>query len=349
MKLELRKFKHINLADPFFDSLKHDYAEFPAWFAKKAEDSAYVFEGDNGEIDGFLYLKVEEGAVEDVVPPLPPCRRIKVGTLKINAHGTKLGERFIKKIFDHALFSGADEIYVTVFAAHGPLIALFERYGFKALAEKHSANGTELVLVRNLRAGFINPTLSYPKVSLKGHNVALLSLYPKWHTRLLPDSILANENADIVQDVSHANSIHKVYLAAMDGLASLKPGDVLLIYRTSDGAGYAHYRSVATSICVVEEYRSIHSFQNLDQFLAYCRPYSVFSDEELRGFWAAKKYPHVIRFTYNIALKKRVTRGTMIEDVGLNASAYWGFLPLTHEQFLQIIKKGEIDEGLIEH
>ncbi|WP_130619825.1 N-acetyltransferase [Dyella amyloliquefaciens] len=349
MNLELRKFKDINLADPFFDSLKADYAEFPAWFAKKAEDAAYVFEGDGGAIDGFLYLKVEEGEVGDVVPPLPARRRIKIGTLKINAHGTKLGERFIKKIFDHALFEQVDEIYVTVFATHTSLIALFERYGFKALAEKHTQNGTELVLVRDLRSGYVNPTASYPLVPLNGHKVALLALYPQWHTRLLPDSILNNEDADVVEDVSHTNSIHKVYLAAMAGLSALEPGDVLLIYRTSDGAGHAHYRSVATSVCVVEEYRSIHSFPDLEAFLAYCRPYSVFTDAELRNFWAAKKYPHVIRFTYNIALKKRVTRGFMIEDVGLDAAARWGFLPLTHAQFQQIIRKGEVDESLIKH
>jgi hypothetical protein len=93
MNLTLQNFRTINLADPFFDSLKADYAEFSDWFVRKAaaNDTAYVFQDDAGTIDCFLYLKIEDGVVTDTVPPLPPARRVKVGTLKINAHGTKLG------------------------------------------------------------------------------------------------------------------------------------------------------------------------------------------------------------------------------------------------------------------
>lgn len=350
MQLERRKFKDISLDAPFFDSLKADYREFSSWFAKKAEEFAYVFEGDSGEIDGFLYLKAEDGALVDVTPPLPEARRIKVGTLKINAHGTKLGERFVKKIFDHATFERAEEIYVTVFAHHAPLLTLLQRYGFQEKAQKTTKNGTELVLVRDIRGGYIDPVTSYPLVRLGQERTFLLSLYPKWHTRLLPDSILSDEAADIVQDVSHSNSIHKVYLAAMNGLQTLRRGDALLIYRTSDGRGPAHYRSVATSICVVEEYRAINSFASKQEFLSYCRPYSVFTEQELQQFWVQRKYPHVIRFTYNIALRKRVTRGEMIDKAGLDANTYWGFMPITHQQFQEIVGRwGGIDESLIVH
>lgn len=347
MELTQKQFKNINLQDIFFESLINDYKEFSDWFARKAEDSAYVFEDDAGSINGFLYLKTEEDAIEDVAPALPAKKRIKVGTMKINARGTKLGERFIKKIFDHALHNGVEEIYVTVFPHHDVLVGLFQKYGFIQAAEKHSANGTELVLVKSLNNLQGNLVSSYPLVNNVGTNRYLLSLKPVWHTRLLPDSILRNENARIIEDISHTNSIHKVYLAAMRGLEALKPGDILLIYRTTDDAGPAHYRSVATSVGVVEEYRSIHSFVSQDEFMAYCQPYSVFSDAELRQFWARKNFPHVFRFTYNAALKRRVTRGEMIEQYGLNPNDYWGFMPLTQNQFDSIIRAGQIDEGII--
>lgn len=347
MLLGYKRFKDIDLSDEFFDSLKADYKEFPAWFAKKAEDYAYTFQGESGKLDGFLYLKTEDGPLLDVEPPLSPAHRIKVGTLKINAHGTKLGERFIKKIFDHAIYAGAAEIYVTVFEHHQGLLNLLVRYGFIQRASKTTQNGTELVLVRNIRGPYVDPVTSYPLVRLGQEQTFLLSLRPKWHTRLLPDSILTREDSDVVQDVSHTNSIHKVYLAAMDGVQNLRAGDVLLIYRTSDGQGAAYYRSVATSICVVEEYRHIWSFSSEQEFLNYCRPYSVFSEDELRFFWQKKNYPHVIRFTYNIALKKRITRGEMIEEVGLTTEAYWGFMPITHQQFMEIARRGRIDESLV--
>lgn len=67
MNLTLQSFGAINLADPFFDSLKTDYAEFTTWFGRKAvaNDKAYVFQDDTGAIDGFLYLKIEDGTVDD--------------------------------------------------------------------------------------------------------------------------------------------------------------------------------------------------------------------------------------------------------------------------------------------
>jgi len=348
MDLSRKLFKQTNLSDPFFDSLKADYKEFPEWFKKKANDYAYVFESDAGEVNGFLYLKVEDGPVEDVKVPLPPARRLKVGTFKINAHGTKLGERFLKKIFDHAISEGVTEIYVTLFPKHAALVKLFAEYGFSQKTEKHTDNGIEFVLVKNLQESTSDVVTSYPLVNLKGHQSYLLSLYPKWHTRLLPDSILATEDAEIVQDISHTNSIHKVYLAAMEGMGELSRGDVLLIYRTTDHKGPAYYRSVATSLCVVEEYRSLGSFGTEADFLKYCQPYSVFTRGELKEFWLKRKYPHVIRFMYNIALKRRVNRGVMI-DLGFDPDSYWGFMPLDEKQLLAVTNKGQIDESLIIH
>lgn len=347
--LALEQFGYIDVNDPFFDSLKADYVEFSEWFGRKADagDSAYVFRNDEGLIDGFLYLKIEDGPVIDTVPQLPHAYRVKVGTLKINAHGTKLGERFLKKIFDHAIVAEAAEVYVTVFARHAGLLSLFARYGFVVAATKNSVNGVEQVLVKHMFRLNASIVESYPMVKVRSHNIYLLSLYPEWHSRLLPDSILMNEDASIVQDVSFTNSIHKVYLAKMNGVDQLQPGDVLLIYRTSDGVGPARYRSVATSICVVEEYRHIDSFSSQSDFLRYCEPYSVFSRTELMGFWSSRRFPYVFRFTYNIALNRRVTRGQMIDECGIDENAYPGFLKLTPQQFHEIVSRGRINESLV--
>lgn len=349
--LLFENFSDIDLNDPFFDSLKADYVEFGQWFQRKADsdDCAYVFRDDEGRIDGFLYLKFEEAAVTDVVPTLAAARRIKVGTMKINAHGTKLGERFVKKIFDHAVAEDVDEVYVTIFAKHAGLIGLFSKYGFTTVAKKHSGNGTEEVLIKSMRSLGASALQSYPLISLENRRIFLLSLKPEWHSRLLPDSILKNEDSNIVQDVSFTNSIHKVYLAAMDGVQRLRPGDVLLIYRTSDNVAPARYRSVATSICVVEDNLNINDFSSENEFLSYCEPYSVFTRQELVSFWQKRRYPYIFRFTYNIALPKRVTRGVMIDECGLSENAYAGIMELSPVQFSEIIKRGRVDEGLIIH
>lgn len=341
-------FANIDIDDPFFASLIADYAEFPVWFAKKAAagECAYVLI-NNDNVQGFMYLKSEVGEVLDTEPNLPNAHHLKVGTFKFDSHGTRLGERFIKKVFDHALEHDVDDIYVTVFDKHDYLIKLFERYGFNKLGEKKTQNGTEFVLFRDMRNHVGDIHADYPFMSTSNNNQYLLGIYPMFHTRMLPDSILNNETHDIIQDVSHTNSIHKIYICGMQGVENLKMGDQLVIYRTSDGNGPARFRSVVTSIGVVEEYKNLYEFANEAEFLNYCKSYSVFSQAELRKIYKEKRYVHVIRFTYNVAMSKRVIRDTLLEAVGLNEDDYFGFLKLSDQQFKQIAGLGEINASLI--
>lgn len=144
----LRQLGDISLGDPFFDSLKADYPEFEEWFGKKSQSGAKAFVqyGDDGLLQAFLYLKVEEEPVLDVNPPLPAGKRLKVGTFKIDAHNTKLGERFIKKIVDAAVYLNVTEIYVTIFPKHMGLLKLLKRFGFTPIGTK----GKEQVLLKSM-------------------------------------------------------------------------------------------------------------------------------------------------------------------------------------------------------
>lgn len=347
MSLERRQFKDIDLADPFFESLKTDYLEFEDWFTRKAENWAYVHMRDDGTIDGFLYLKVEADAVTDIIPELPAARRVKVGTFKIDAHGTKLGERFLKKVFDHAVHEKTDQLYVTIFEKHANLVALLRKYGFEQVGEKTTVNGTELVLLRELNwRGDVSRDKNYPLMKLDG-SFYHVGIYPAYHTRLLPDSILNNENVRIVEDVSHANSINKIFLSRINRIMKMMPGDKVVMYRTGDGVGPAEYRAVATSLGVVEDARRLDSFSDANEFIAYAKSHSVFSDDDLRVFFEEKKYLFALKFTYNIALTRRLTRHHLIENVGISRNAYPGFIKLTRAQFRQIAIDGGVNESLI--
>ena len=113
MDLQLQSFSNINLADPFFDSLKEAYPEFSVWYNKKAAagEKAYVFHNEAGQVTDFLYMKIETEDVTDVVPVLPAKRRLKVGTFKLLSRGTRRGERFMKKIMDRWGISGERLIF----------------------------------------------------------------------------------------------------------------------------------------------------------------------------------------------------------------------------------------------
>ena len=60
---QAKYFSDVNLADPFFNSLKADYPEFEVWFRGKADKGtsalAYM---DGDRIGAFIYLKEETEA-----------------------------------------------------------------------------------------------------------------------------------------------------------------------------------------------------------------------------------------------------------------------------------------------
>lgn len=345
-RLKLTKFKDLDIEDHFFDSLKQGYSEFTDWFDKKSEEAVYaVVDDTTAALSGMLYLKREDGSVDDVIPPLPERKWLKVGTLKIDGKGTKLGERVIKKIFDTAISLGTDGIYVTVFELHQQLIDLFKRYGFEEKGTKTTQNGTELVLVRSLTDFNGDRLKDYPFVHLTGQKAWLLAIYPAFHTELLPDSILRGEAEDIVQDVSHTNTIHKVYISKIS-TKRMSPGDIIVFYRTNDGKGKAYYRSVVTSVCVIEEVRAKNEFANVEAFLEYAKPRSVFPEDVLRDYWATWKRLYVTKMTYNVALSKRTTRGQLLDQGIVSEHPRWDIRSLSAQQLSKIVKFGEVDSRL---
>ena len=345
------KFSDINVADPFFDSLKGDYPEYSEWFSKKSKSGAqaYIKKNEKGLLQAFLYLKRETEEVTDVNPPMPAANRLKVGTLKIEAHNTRLGEGFIKKIMQCATYIKADEIYVTVYPKHEPLIKLLKRYGFVEYGTKGKEDNPELVFVKKMNYLSGDVLLDYPFVHANGKRKFALAINPEFHTPLFPDSILNTEqrNKDyLVRDVAHTNSIHKIYLSYMTGLDQLKRGDILLIYRTTDAKSKANYRSVITSICVVEEVKTAKDFASIDEYLKYTNSYSIFQDTTLRALYSRPNLV-IIKMTYNVAFNRRVIRKELLEKVGLESGIYWGFFQITDKQFDDIIKLGNIDESII--
>jgi hypothetical protein len=63
-----------------------------------------------------------------------------------------------------------------------------------------------------------------------------------------------------------------------------------VLYRTKppEESGSAEYRSVATSIGVVAEVKRATEFATVEKFIEYREPFSVFSEAELRGYYADK-------------------------------------------------------------
>ncbi|MFE4710849.1 N-acetyltransferase [Paenibacillus sp. NPDC056722] len=346
--LTKRKFENIDINDPFFDSLKRDYSEFEDWFNRKRNAEAYLYYEGN-QVEGFLYIKMEDGPVADISPNLECERALKIGTFKINPHGTKLGERFIKKALDFAIVNNAEFCYVTIFNKQQtlPLIVLMKRYGFYEYGTKDTPNGIELVLVKDLKVLTNDILIDYPLIKKQDTNKYLLAIYPQYHSIMFPDSILNTEDVDILEDISFTNSIHKIYVTTMP-VNKTSRGDVLIMYRTATPGKKAEYTSVATSVCVVEEVRSQSEFEDFESFYSYASTYSVFDKDDLR-YWYNKGGCYSIKMTYNAALSRRLIRKKLIEEIGIDRQRKlrWSFFRLTDDQFNQILEEGGVSESII--
>jgi predicted nucleic acid-binding protein len=346
LNVQKLKFGRINLSDDFFSSLKEDYFGFEKWFIKKFDEEAYItVNTNNGLLLSFLYLKVEgnDESYSDIIPSFSPKKRLKVGTFKVINNGFRLGERFMKIIFDNALKNKVDEIYVTIFDKRDEqrrLIDLLEQWGFVLWGKKNR----ELVYIRDFRKKTDNNHLKqcYPFISRNNDNF-IVPIYPDYHTELLPDSILNTESPEeFIEDFPHRNGINKVYVSR-----ALTPhpqiGDLLVFYRTG---GY--YKSVVSTIGVAHEIK--YDFKDEDDFVLYCRKSSVFPEDQLRAMWRFSQIkPFVVRFLYIYSFPHRINMKELIDLqvlTGVN-DAPRGFKQITSEQFNNILKATKSDESFI--
>lgn len=343
-------FGRLNLNDPFFESFKEDYKDFEVWFNRKSDEVAYVCQSEAGDLLAFLYLKIETKAenYSDIKPIFPSKPRLKVGTFKVISNGYKLGERFLKIIFDNSLANNVDEIYLTIFDTreeHDRLIGLIQDWGFEYHGIKSSQSGNEKVYVKDFKPlpDKNNPKRTYPFIS-RGRRCFIVSIYPEYHTDLLPDSILNTESAqDFVENEPHRNAIQKVYLSRSI-FSGLIPGDIILFYRTG---GY--YKGVMTTIGVVDSV--ITSISSENEFIALSRKRSVFDDDGLKKFWNWKprNRPFIVNFLYLYSLPKRPILKELI-DLGIIKdvlSVPRGFERISFDQFETIMKESESNESFI--
>ena len=347
LNVQKKHFGHIDLEDNFFDSFKEDYPGFQNWFLKKSDDLAYVTSNiANNKILSFLYLKVEDESENyfDINPTFQPKKRLKIGTFKVISNGLRLGERFMKIVFDNALANKVEEIYVTVFDHRDEqkrLIDLLEEWGFNLWGQK----GNEKVYLRKFIPKFELNRLSenYPYISSQ-QNCFIVPIYEAYHTELLPNSILNTESPlEFVEDFPHRNSITKVYVSGAIHPHPAK-GDILIFYRTG---GY--YKSVISTIGLVQEV--IYDIRTEEEFINHCRKGSVFPENELKAKWNYKKNirPFVVRFLYVYSFPQRINMKSLIDLGVLNGvdDAPRGFKPITNEQFKIILKETKSNESFI--
>jgi len=348
LSVRQKLFADINLNDPFFDSFKEDYPGFEKWFRKKANEKVYVTINKlNNLILSFLFLKREDKdeVYYDIEPIFKPKKRLKIGTFKVVSNGVRLGERFLKIVFDNALANKVEEIYVTIFDKRDEqkrLIELLEDWGFYRWGKKDTG---EFVYIRdfNKSVNEENPKLTFPFISKKSR-VFIVPIYPEYHTELFPDSILRTESPLNFEDNEpYRNAIRKVYVSRSFD-RNIKRGDTLIFYRTG-----GIYKGVISTICIAEDV--ILNFKDEDDFVNACLKRSVFSEENLRNQWRynSRNRPFIVSMLYTYSFPKRANLKTLIDNNVISGvdDVPRGFKQISLESFEIILKLTDTDESFI--
>ena len=348
LSVQKEHFGNLFSEDKFFESLNDDYPDFEGWFNRKADETVYVARSE-GKLIAILYLKVEDEREDysDIDPQFQRKRRLKIGTFKVALNGYRLGERFLKIVFDNALRFKVDEIYVTSFdkrIEQKRLINLLEKYGFKFHGFKTGPGGSELVYLRSLKrvADRSSPKITYPFFSTTGR-IFIVPIYPEYHTELFPDSILRTESPkDFVENEPHRNAISKVYISRSIE-RNLESGDIIIFYRTG-----GFYKSVVTTIGVVEIV--IDNIASEEDFIRLCRKRSVFTDEDLSRHWNYKKHnrPFIVNFLYSYSFPSRLNMKRLIELGVIHSvdDAPRGFTEISLNNLKDILKESQSDESI---
>ncbi|MCD4652178.1 MAG: hypothetical protein K8S56_10410 [Candidatus Cloacimonetes bacterium] len=350
--IEPRYFGEINLKDSFFDTLREDYCEFDIWFKRKSTERAYVLQIKN-KIRGFLYLKVEDEKENypDFTTTFSPIKRLKIGTFKTNLFGVNLGERFLKIAFDNAMHNSVSEIYLTAYdktLTQQMMINEITKWGF---IEKGVNNSTgEKVFVRDFSPDFNeeDPRKTYPYI-MNTDRVHFVQIFPEYHTKLLPESILKNENPhDFNKPQSHSNSIEKVFISRSIN-KDIKKGDILVFRRTGDGKAPAKYRSVVTTVGLTLSVNL--NCVTFKQFKKSAFQRSVFSEKELKEMWDRNQHsrPFLVNFLNIYSFPKKMTLNDLLElDIVKDLkNPPRGISSIGNTSFKKILKRTNADESFI--
>lgn len=330
----------LDLNDPIFDSLKHDYPEFEDWFQKKARDhrKCFVSYRPDGKIGSLLIYKFEDELI-DVNPPLHQKKRMKIATMKVTHVSNKIGELLLKISTELAIQEGCDEIFLTHFSEENDrLVELITEYGFV----KHGVNSRgEEIFVKKMIPSLddireIPPSEIFKRFYPSYYDGTavrkwIVPIFPEYHSRLFTDygerQTMLFEHAG--EFVVEGNTIKKAYLSHSP-VKHLKTGDIVIFYRTHSGQSL-------TSLGVIEEVR--FGLEETDEIIRFVGKRTVYSRDEID---TSKKPLTVILFRHHFHLKNPLKLATL-RATGIFNGHPQSIMQISDEHYNVIKHLGGID------
>jgi ribosomal protein S18 acetylase RimI-like enzyme len=270
---------NLDLKSDFFDSLRENYPEFDKWFSDKGKEGrmCWCWRDKGRELNALLiYTEKDKQIFREFKE-----RVLKICTFKVseNARGLKVGELLLKIAFEYCSRNNLTTTYLTTYPKKEYLRILLEDFGFKKIDETSQG---ELIYAKDFMAptslGEMHP-LDYCKELFpyfyEGNRVNkfMVPIRPEYHDRLFPDVPLRQTSIDEFKEmVIEQNTIKKAYICNSK-ITMIKPGDILLFYRSRKEQGI-------TGLAVVES--TLRHPSSVDELIAFIGPRSVYSPDELK-------------------------------------------------------------------
>lgn len=332
------KFGELSLEDPFFKVFIEEYSPtFNDWFNRKRDDDVYISEAEDGSLKALLKLKYEfeDEDYADIYPSFRPAKRLKICSFKVDYNGEKIGERFLRIIFEEAIQNQVDEIYVTIFNTsklRARLVSLIKKWGFVRWGFKDgNKKPKEEVYFRKMKRMIKDDiNKSYP-YHLKPKTSFIIPIHRIYSSQLLPEDTLINSNLDVMPC---KHSIRKV-LILHEYIEDMQKGSIIFFYRLSS---FIAERNIIASGIIENVYTN---FKNKEDFISRCRKRSILSDEELSDCWTRSNHsPIVVNFLYIHRFNAYDITTEKLKEIGIETNEMHSQIPvpISLGQYEKIIK-----------
>ena len=239
-----RYLYEIDKGQSFFDSLRQSYDGFDNWYQQKAEEQrkCWCIEGDNKNVVAICIYKLEQDVQLTDNGEKIKGKILKLCTFKVDAaaRGKKLGERLLFIAFDYCVKSNIDWVYLHTYGEEQKtLVGLCEEYGFYFLG-KYMKDDVYIkpMKLEQVNLDSLESLIRYYPFFQDNDTIQkfIIPIQPQYHDDLFPDSSSMKGSlfeSDQSFFSSQGNTIKKAYLCHSN-TKSLKKGDIVLFYRSSD-------------------------------------------------------------------------------------------------------------------
>lgn len=271
------------LADAFFNSLREGYAGFDAWFRRKARENrkAWTYRDENGVLGAICVYDVQTNEVVTNEGKRLDGKALKLCTFKVghNVRGRKIGELFLKAAFRYGTENACEHIFIHAdVEKHAYLVSLLVEFGFddagsygadQMFVKQHPINApdTEGLSPLEFVRRFYPHYQSGPQVQK-----FLVPIQQEFHRILFPDYHALQAQLFAPQG-SVGNAIKLAYLCHAAS-KQIKPGDVLLFYRSED-------EQAVTSLGIVDEFAVLSDVASIAAMVSRRTVYSIKEIEDM--------------------------------------------------------------------